>query len=395
MEIVNNEQTPPVEQEQPSNLHTLSDADFMKHMQEQPVVTTSSDEVTQTSTAIEDTQVTTTTVSTESETNTDESATVPVTSTVVTNGEQSQESNATVIPPVETTTEVPATETAPIDYKAFYESVTQEYKANGQVHPGVKDPEKFIKALQMATDYANKTAALKPVIRKAKLLEGLSDEDLTEMLEFKKGNPEVIKKALKQHNIDPMLVDLDNINYQPHSVVPTSEQVEFQNVIDTLAKDVPLFNKLDDVVMNQLDEKSKQQLMSGNGAYLEALATEMKIGKTDTTPSRFDIIMPMVQQNKLFNPEKYLGMTDLDIYILLAEQYETSKKATVTPPVSVTPTTPVNPVKVVDPDIEAKRVAASITTTITNKAKPTYDPTKLSDEEFMKLLSDGALFKTN
>ena len=371
-----------------TNVHTLSDDDFLKHMQEQPA---SSDEVTsqQSTNAIEDTQVTTTTDSTEPTITTDESVTAPATNTEVTNNEKSQEPVSTVITTDETTstTEVPATETAPIDYKAFYESVTQEYKANGQVHPGVKDPEKFIKALQMATDYANKTAALKPIIRKAKLLEGLSDEDLTEMLEFKKGNPEVIKKALKQHNIDPMLVDLENINYQPHSIVPTSEQVEFQTTIDTLAKDHELFSKLDTVVMNQLDEKSKSQLLSGDGSFLKALAEEMKIG-------RFDIVMPMVQQNKLFNPEKFYGMTDLDIYITLAEQYEASKQATVTPTVPANTIAQVNPVKAVDPDIEAKRDAASITTTTTNKAKPSYDPVKLSDEEFLKLMEDGALFKT-
>ena len=374
--------------ENKTNVHTLSDDDFLKHMQEQPA---SSDEVTpqQSTNAIEDTQVTTTTGSTEPTITTDESVTAPATNTEVTNNEKSQEPVSTVITTDETTstTEVPATETAPIDYKAFYESVTQEYKANGQVHPGVKDPEKFIKALQMATDYANKTAALKPIVRKAKLLEGLSDEDLTEMLEFKKGNPEVIKKALKQHNIDPMLVDLENINYQPHSVVPTSEQVEFQTTIDTLAKNHELFSKLDTVVMNQLDEKSKSQLLSGDGSFLKALAEEMKIG-------RFDIVMPMVQQNKLFNPEKFYGMTDLDIYITLAEQYEASKQATVTPTVPANTIAQVNPVKAVDPDIEAKRDAASITTTTTNKAKPSYDPAKLSDEEFLKLLEDGALFKT-
>ena len=374
--------------ENKTNVHTLSDDDFLKHMQEQPA---SSDEVTpqQSTNAIEDTQVTTTTASTEPTITTDESVTAPATNTEVTNNEKSQEPVSTVITTDETTstTEVPATETAPIDYKAFYESVTQEYKANGQVHPGVKDPEKFIKALQMATDYANKTAALKPIVRKAKLLEGLADEDLTEMLEFKKGNPEVIKKALKQHNIDPMLVDLENINYQPHSVVPTSEQVEFQTTIDTLAKDHELFSKLDTVVMNQLDEKSKSQLLSGDGSFLKALAEEMKIG-------RFDIVMPMVQQNKLFNPEKFYGMTDLDIYITLAEQYEASKQATVTPTVPANTIAQVNPVKAVDPDIEAKRDAASITTTTTNKAKPSYDPVKLSDEEFLKLMEDGALFKT-
>ena len=81
--------------------------------------------------------------------------------------------------------------------------------------------------------------------------------------------------------------------------------------------------------------------------------------------------------------EKWENLSDLDIYISLAEQYEASKPKVVTPPVTPAPVVPVNTPQAVDPDISAKREAASITTTTNNKAKPTYDPTKLSDEEFI------------
>ena len=373
------------------NTTAMNDEQFMQHMNTVQPVEEASSNVVPASTeqsAIEDTQANVTTTS-NVDTSTQSDGTVTdttQTTTVVPSTEQSQEP-VTQTTNTDETTQVPASEVSEIDYKAFYEKATQSYKANGQEHPGVKDPEKLIKALQMATDYAHKTAAIKPILRKAKLLDGNSDEDLTEMLEFKRGNPEVIKKALKQHNIDPMLVDLENINYQSHSVVPTVEQVDFQNVVETLAKDKVLFDKLDNVIINQLDEKSRTKLLSGDGTYLNAFAEEMSIG-------RFDIVMPMVQQHKLFYPEQVVGKTDLDIYVELAAKYEATKQAPVTPPDAVAQVQPVITPKAVEQEIVAKREAASITTTTANKAKQTYDPTKLSDEEFMKLMQDGALFQS-
>ena len=373
------------------NTTAMNDEQFMQHMNTvQPVEEASSNAVPASTeqSAIEDTQANVTTTS-NVDTSTQSDGTVTdttQTTTVVPSTEQSQEP-VTQTTNTDETTQVPASEVSEIDYKAFYEKATQSYKANGQEHPGVKDPEKLIKALQMATDYAHKTAAIKPILRKAKLLDGISDEDLTEMLEFKRGNPEVIKKALKQHNIDPMLVDLENINYQSHSVVPTVEQVDFQNVVETLAKDKVLFDKLDNVIINQLDEKSRTKLLSGDGTYLNAFAEEMSIG-------RFDIVMPMVQQHKLFYPEQVVGKTDLDIYVELAAKYEATKQAPVTPSDAVAQVQPVITPKAVEQEIVAKREAASITTTTANKAKQTYDPTKLSDEEFMKLMQDGALFQS-
>lgn len=373
------------------NTTAMNDEQFMQHMNTVQPVEEASSNVVPASTeqsAIEDTQANVTTTSNvDTSTQSDGTVTDTIqTTTVVPSTEQSQEP-ITQTTNTDETTQVPASEVSEIDYKAFYEKATQSYKANGQEHPGVKDPEKLIKALQMATDYAHKTAAIKPILRKAKLLDGISDEDLTEMLEFKRGNPEVIKKALKQHNIDPMLVDLENINYQSHSVVPTVEQVDFQNVVETLAKDKVLFDKLDNVIINQLDEKSRTKLLSGDGTYLNAFAEEMSIG-------RFDIVMPMVQQHKLFYPEQVVGKTDLDIYVELAAKYEATKQAPVTPSDAVAQVQPVITPKAVEQEIVAKREAASITTTTANKAKQTYDPTKLSDEEFMKLMQDGALFQS-
>ena len=71
---------------------------------------------------------------------------------------QEVEPNNTIVSDTESTeedetsqTESTEPETTEIDYKKFYETVTQDFKASGKIIPGVKDPEKFVKALQMAT----------------------------------------------------------------------------------------------------------------------------------------------------------------------------------------------------------------------------------------------------
>lgn len=375
-----------------TNYVAMSDEDFLKEMEANPPAivdeTTSSNEVSESTTenqtnGIEDTSNPATTTTTETETKPDETVTETGVSTENKDDKQSQES--TTVTTTEETTNVPASDATPIDYKAFYESVTKEYKANGVVQPGIKDPEKFIQALQMATDYAQKTSAIKPVLRRAKLLDGISDEELTEMLEFKKGNPEVIKKALKQYNIDPVTLDLEQVNYTSHSVVPTETAADFEDTVKTLSQDKELFGRIDEVVFRQWDAKSKEKMLSDNGSMLNALATEIKSG-------RFDRIMPQVVQAKTFAPAFTLGKSDLDLYVELAEKEALTMQSTQTQTTNsqVAVNTQTQPPKAVDKELEDKRNQASISTTKQSNAKPNYDVTKLSDDEFMKLIDEGA-----
>ena len=195
---------------------SMSDEDFMRAMESQENQVNTE--------VIEDTQVTTPEV-TEPDT-TQVSDGLPA-DTQVGNDEGNSTEQSQEIEPDNTivsdtaTENINSTETEPteVDYKAFYESVTKDFKAAGKVMPGVKDPDKFIKALQMATDYALKTAALKPVLKKAKMLEDVTDEEFSEMLDFRKRNPEVIKKAIKEANdkeLNKFLsdsIDLDNLPF--------------------------------------------------------------------------------------------------------------------------------------------------------------------------------------
>lgn len=375
---------------------SLSDADFMNQFD---TLTASSNEastndtgttnnVTEIPTVIEDTNLPDTSTTVEPETKSDEIVTDSTTSTVTTEEKPSQESISNTQEKLDETTNVPASNENTIDYKAFYESVTKDYKANGIMHPGIKDPEKFITALQMATDYAQKTSALKPIMRRAKLLDDISDEDLTEMLEFKKGNVEVIKKAMKQYSVDPITLDLEQIDYTAHSIVPSEQSIDFQTVVTKLSKNQELFQKVDDIVFKHWDKASRDLILNDNGTYLDALSEEVSSG-------RYDRIMPLLVQNKTFNAEFTRGKSDLDLYIELAKQEEiniANGSVKITPPnTNVTSTQQtVTPQVVVDPELESKKASAGISTTKQTNVKPEYNPVKLSDDEFMKLMNNGA-----
>lgn len=371
---------------------SLSDEDFMRAMESQENQVNTE--------VIEDTQVTTPEV-TEPDTtlvNDGLPADTQVGNDEGNSTEQSQEvepNNTEVSDTATENTNTNSTETEPteIDYKAFYESVTKDFKAAGKIMPGVKDPDKFIKALQMATDYALKTAALKPVLKKAKMLEDVTDEEFSEMLDFRKRNPEVIKKALKEANLDPIDLDLENIQYTPQSKIMSDADYEFKETIEKLSQeDAVAFQRTQNIVLNELDDTSKTTVLS-NPHILSALQSEVASG-------RFEKIQAQALQLKAFGG--YNNVPDIELYSFIANEMDKQalQKQGIqnnltagemnTPVTNTVQTKP--SVSVVDPELEDKRARAGIQIKPTTNVVKKYDPTKLSDEEFMKLLSEGAEF---
>ena len=371
---------------------SMSDEDFMRAMESQENQVNTE--------VIEDTQVTTPKVTEPDTTQVNDGlpADTQVGNDEGNSTEQSQEiePNNTIVSDTATeNTNTNSTETEPteIDYKAFYEAVTKDFKAAGKMMPGVKDPDKFIKALQMATDYALKTAALKPVLKKAKMLEDVTDEEFSEMLDFRKRNPEVIKKALKEANLDPIDLDLENIQYTPQSKIMSDADYEFKETIEKLSQeDAVAFQRTQHIVLNELDDKSKTTVLS-NPHILSALQSEVASG-------RFEKIQAQALQLKAFGG--YNNVPDIELYSFIANEMDKQalQKQGIqnnltagemnTPVTNTVQTKP--SVSVVDPELEDKRARAGIQVKPTTIVVKKYDPTKLSDEEFMKLLSEGAEF---
>lgn len=265
-------------------------------------------------------------------------------------------------------------ETTEIDYKAFYEQVTSDYKANGKIMPGLKSPEDFKAALAMASNYALKTTAIKPHLGRIKMLRDISDDELNEMMDFKNRNPDVIKKALKEAGIDPLDIDPDaKVDYRANDYSVSQAEVEFEEIIDTI-KDTPEFAVTSKVVTEVWDAESKK-IMLNNPHLIKGLNEEIQMG-------RFDKIQGMIEQRKLLGRTN--GMTDLAMYqeIATAMNKAQSQVPEVKAPVQ----------KVEDPVVKEQKKQAGISAKKTTTAVKKYDPTKLSDEEFMKLVESGAKF---
>ena len=369
---------------------SMSDEDFMRAMESQENQVNTE--------VIEDTQVTTPEVTEPDTTQVSDGlpADTQVGNDEGNSTEQSQEvepDNTTVSDTATENTNSTETEPTEVDYKAFYESVTKDFKAAGKIMPGVKDPDKFIKALQMATDYALKTAALKPVLKKAKMLEDVTDEEFSEMLDFRKRNPEVLKKALKEAKLDPLDLDLEDIQYTPQSRIMSDADYEFKETIEKLSQeDAVAFQRTQNIVLNELDNTSKATVLS-NPHILSALQSEVASG-------RFEKIQAQALQLKAFGG--YNNVPDIELYSYIASEMDKQAlqkqgiqnnltASEVNSPVTNTVQTKPS-VSVVDPELEDKRARAGIQIKPTTPVVKKYDPTKLSDEEFMKLLSEGAEF---
>jgi len=362
------------------NFSTMTDEEFVKYSMsndesEQTVETKQSDVTND----IEDTESETTELDTD--TQTDEQDTGDTDTDDNDEEESQQQQNENNSNETEDTETNDTAETSEIDYKAFYEQVTSDYKANGKMMPGLKNPEDFKTALAMASNYALKMAALKPHLAKIKTLEklGVTDEEFNEMLELRARNPEAIKKVLKEANIDPLDIDInEESNYRPQNHIISQAELEYENIISSI-KDTPEFATTVKVVTEVWDETSRRAMFE-NPKLIKGLNEEIQMG-------RFDYIQSLIEQRKLLGKDN--GMSDLEMYreIATAMDMQQQQQQQVATPKMTTPTP-----KVENPAIIQQKKQAGISTKKTSNAVKKYDPARLSDDEFMALVQAGAKF---
>ena len=369
-----------------TNLEELSDAEFDNHMNALP------DEVEENPTdvgdeqpeEIEDTvEETPSDSEADTETDLDEEETVTDDEALDNQESASQDPEDTDEINDESDTEGENQETTDeVDYKAFYETVTSEYKANGKIMPGIKSPEDLITALQMASNYAQKTAALKPSLKRVKMLKDVTDEELNEMLDFRNRNPEVIKKALKEAELDPLDIDIDeDIDYVPTDHSIPDSQIEFEEVISTI-ENTPEFAITSQVVSEQWDEVSRQAMFN-NPKLIVGLNQEIAMG-------RFEKVSALMDQARLLGKDQ--GLNDLELYQQIVTRLAQEEGAQTQPQTTQPKTQTRQTSQVENPALNAQRKQAGVRQKTKAKAEKSYDPTTLSDEEFVKLMEAGAKF---
>lgn len=119
--------------------------------------------------------------------------------------------------------------------KAFYDEVTSEFTANGKKMKGFDDPKKIIQAQQMAAGFSEKMSAFKPyrpfmtAIKEQGLLEDPAKFDLA--MNVLNRDPEAIKQIIKESGIDPLDLDLENVNYAGKSYVASEPEIVLDDML--------------------------------------------------------------------------------------------------------------------------------------------------------------------
>lgn len=150
-------------------------------------------------------------------------------------------------------------------YKDYYEKVTSEFTANGVKVKGFTDPEKTIQAMQAMYGLEDKFSKLKKYkkfhapLEKRGMITDQAKFDLA--MNIMDGDKEALKAHMKSLNIDPIDMDLDEVDYQGTSTTSSDIELGLNDVIDASAN-AGIKHDVERVLYNDWDQDSVVDLLS-------------------------------------------------------------------------------------------------------------------------------------
>ena len=192
------------------------------------------------------------------------------------------------------------------DYKAMYEGLLSPFKASKRTVK-IESPDDARRLMQMGYDYTNKMREMKPHMKVLKTLEHndlLEPEKINFAIDLLKGNPEAVKKFLKDQSIDPIDIDLeDGAAYNPTDHSVSDEQMALDEVLDSI-RGTEQFPRTAKVITKEWDKDSQTTLM-GTPAVIAIINDHIGRGY-------FDQIATKVQYERSMG--RLQGLSDLDAY---------------------------------------------------------------------------------
>lgn len=261
------------------------------------------------------------------------------------------------------------------------QKIFEPFKANGKMIK-VDTVEEVRTLMQKGANYNKKMAALKPAFKVAKMLENneLLDEDtVSYLIDLQNGNPEALRKLIKDKGIDLDSLESDeDPKYAPttkHKV--TDEELALDEVLAQV-RETDTYEATMNVVGKEWDESSKSKLVS-NPTMLLKLNEHMGNGVYE------QISNEMARQEAL---GLLTGLSNLDAYFTVGQQLFQSGKLGGQQEAAPTP-------KQKAVDEEARKAANEQRKSKRKAAAPTkakkpvkkddsVNPFEMSDEEFEK-----------
>lgn len=269
-------------------------------------------------------------------------------------------------------------------YKETYDIIFKPFKANGK-EIQIKTPEEAVKLMQMGANYTKKMQTLQPHLHVVRMLEKnnlLDTEKLNYLIDLDKKNPEAIKKLLKDSNIDPLMIDMDQKNnYKPNNYSVSQNEVYLKNIIDDYRNDSEAKELFGDIVDNW-DDSSKNAIFA-NPSVMNSLITQYKQGY-------YSQVVEEINRRRIFGQLNDIPFVEAYIQVgreLDAQNAALSKQNPNQNNVPID-TKAVAPKKTIV-DNSSKAKSASIARNSINKNNKVNNLYALSDEDFEKAASLG------
>lgn len=203
------------------------------------------------------------------------------------------------------------------NYKEFYEQVAlAKFTANGKEVEGFKNPADLIRAQQMLHGYSDKMKVFKeykPFLKALEERKLTTDADKFNLaMSIVDGDPEAIKKVLKEKGIDPLELDLEDIRYTEKNTLPSQAQMLIEDTYEQ-AENLGVGDKFTKVINKDWDIKSLQELVTNNAVRADLLQ--------HLSDGTYDIVSNEIKKMELLDATGVLnGMTSIDKYRMATER---------------------------------------------------------------------------
>ena len=203
--------------------------------------------------------------------------------------------------------------------KAFRDTVTADFKANGKMVKGIDDADKIVKNLQMSTGLANKLTAYKEAkqfidpMQKRGFMQNPDKFDVH--MKMEDGDIGAVKQFLKDKGIDPIDLDIeDDFSYKTDSTRVSPEEMMFGEMQDT-ASGYGVEDKFTSTVLNEWDSQSAGRLFDGDQGKVmaEQLAKQMSNGIYDKVSA--------ISENMKITQPGFRGLSSIEQYNKASEVY--------------------------------------------------------------------------
>lgn len=205
-------------------------------------------------------------------------------------------------------------ETGEQTFEAKYKELMAPFRAaKREVQP--KTIEDARRLMQMGADYSKKMELMKPNLRVLRTLEKaelLDPSRINFLIDLHNKSPEAIQKLLKDSNIDPMELKLeDSVDYSPTNHQIGDAELAVRDVLDTI-KDSPKFAETVEVISEKMDMASRKALQE-SPAVIAELHTHIESGL-------YQQVVDAVANERMYG--RLAGLSDLEAYYTIGSAME-------------------------------------------------------------------------